>query len=108
MAKLTPSELMRVDLLDTKEENARLAVELKKKDLERLSYDIKLFHMNVKIKEYEKALQHHEIGAAERMHEDLIQARRNLLKELAKKHKVKTEVWGYDPLTGEIIEDNEE
>lgn len=107
MAKLAPSELTKIELIDTKEENARLKLELKRKELERLAYDVKIFHMNIKIKEYEKALQQHEIGAAEKAHDDLKIERRNLLKEFAKKHKVKSEVWGYDPLTGEIIENKE-
>ena len=106
--KLTPSELTAVELADTKEEVAAHKAKIKQCGADELHYKLLLLQKDIKINQLEKALQSHEVTVAKQKREELAQARRDLLKEYAKKHKIKTERWGYDPLTGEIIEDKGE
>lgn len=108
MAKLTPSELLKIESIDTKIENLDLKRQLKKKDIDEIVYKQKILQMNSQINELEKRLKQHDMSSTEKAEDDAKQERRELLKSLATKHKVKAEVWGYDPLTGEIIENNNE
>lgn len=103
MSKLSASELQKINAADKEEQLAALKAALSKKDLEILDYKLKIIHQNAKMVEYEKALHRNELLATEANRETKADARRTLLKQYATKYKIKSDTWGYDPDTGEII-----
>lgn len=90
-------DLDKIELADVKEELAKARVVIAQKDI--MVLELKIKHLEAQKQKLADAL-----NTANSKHGDSRKERQDLLKSLASKYELKSEVWGYNPLTGEVHE----
>ena len=98
--KLTPTELLKIQVADLTEENAKLKAKLHQKDIEAKTLTVEIHKKNARIStllltEANKMCYTDAIQNAEK-------ARQEVMLEIAANHELEGG-WGYDPATGEIV-----
>lgn len=102
MSKLTELELLKLQEIEAREQVISKDLELLRKDVTIIDYKIDGLGLRAKLLEKEKAEKRQAVSSAELRKEDAVKTRRELLQSYAKKYKIKSDTWGYDPETGEI------
>lgn len=102
MSKLTPKELLQVELAQCQLQLSERAVDKEIYEKGRIEGQLKELSLRVLLLKKEEQEKLQAIYRARELHEEQKKSKASLMKELASKKNIKGS-WGYDPDTGDII-----